>query len=275
MRRTDSFVTRIMKKTSLFALISSLRRDYNLSRKEAELLSNDFIYAYTQDNPANLLDGQIFYTAIHKDEPHGKPLSECRKVRIKLTLLSHDFINISSDERNRLLVYSLPYQALSQDALLTDEDLAFILNLSLRTVARIHKEFKASNLYIPTRGNFHLFGAGQTHKGEALKLFFSGKQISEIAFLLNHSAKSIERYIDDFAKVSEAYKKNFSTTKISKLTNISAKVVREYIEIYKKIDKQENQERLEFLKHRVELLEKKSEYRSNFYGKIKRKSETN
>jgi len=273
MRLLNNIYSRLKQKTYLFSLISSLTKNYNLSLKAAHLLAEEFIHAYTQDNPKNLLDGQLLYTAIHKDEPAGKPLSSCKKVKIKLTLLSHHFINMSPTQRTRELVYSLSYQALAQSALLSTEDLAFILNVSPRTIARIYKEYQEKGLYLPTRGNYHSFGAGQTHKGEALKLFFAGKQVSEIAFLLHHSIESIERYINDFAKVVVGIKNEFSIKKIAKITKITVKVIKEYVEIYERY--KEDEERMAFLTKRVELLEKKSEYGRSFYGKIKQKCEKN
>jgi len=269
-KKKNNCVNRIKQKTYLYALVSSLRSNYNMSLKEADLLSNDFIKAYTLDNPSNLIDGQLFYSAIHKDEPAGKPVAACQKKRIKLTLFCHEFILQSPTDKTRDLIYSMPWQALSQDTLLTDEDLAFILNISLRTVFRIYKEYKLRNLYIPTRGNFHSFGAGQSHKAEALKLFFQNKPISKIAFILNHAISSVERYIDDFARTFIGYyDEKYPIDKLSSITKIAKHIILQYIEIFNQY--KDHSDMLNFLRKRYYLLKKKKIFRRHFYAKIKTK----
>lgn len=269
LKRQNNSLNRIKQKTYLYAILSSLRKNYNLSLKECELLSNDFIRAYTSDNPDKLIDGQIFYSAVSKDEPSGKPISDCVKIRIKLTIISIDHATLSTTERCRALIYSLPWQALEQNALLTDEDLSFILNISPRTIFRIYKEYKLQKLYIPTRGNYHSFGAGQSHKSETLKLFFQGKLPNEIAFYLHHSLSSIERYIDDFSRVMNGIENNLSIEKLSAVTKLSKNVIRQYFAIYE--NNKNNDQILGFLRKRAAFSLKKNIFRSKSYAKIKTK----
>ncbi len=144
---------RLQEKSYSQCLASPLAQDYNLSPVEATTLSDDLIRERSQDNPSFLADGQMWYTALSKDEPAGKPLSRCQKVRVKLTLFSSDDLSVTEPEKRcEFLVHRLPWEAYEQGALLTVEDLVHLLITSERTISRILATYVKQDIFIPTRG---------------------------------------------------------------------------------------------------------------------------
>ena len=65
----------------------------------------------------------------------------------------------------RVRIQRLLDEALAQGAVATQEDLAQALHVSLRTIKR-DCAAQAQEVYLPTRGNLHGIGRGQTHKAQ-------------------------------------------------------------------------------------------------------------
>lgn len=121
---------------------------------------------------------------------------------------------------------------MEQQALLTQEDIAFLLNLSRASVKRLLADLKKEGHYIPTRGNYHDIGPGTSHKYEALRLYIKGLEPTDIALRLGHALNSIERYIEDFALVVCAALEDYSSLAIARFTGLSEKLVKEYLILF-------------------------------------------
>lgn len=226
--------SRLKFKNDDHTFMKNLHSRYSMSIAEAELLLSE-IKDLIKDTEY-LADGQEFFSAIDIEEPAGKPLKLCKTKRVKLTLRCPDDLEIRKNGGlNRYLatvISRVCWQALEQGALLTQEDLAFLLNASRANVKRIIASFKKQGDYIPTRGNYHDIGPGISHKYEAVRLYIKGVVPSDIAIRLGHSLNSIERYISDFSLVVSASLEDYNAIAISRFTGISEKVVREYLVLY-------------------------------------------
>ncbi len=225
---------RLIIKNDSHTMIQNLTTRYDLSIAEAEALDHEIRQTYI--NSSYLEDGQEFFTAIDINEPPGKPLKQCKTQRIKLTVRSKNDLEIRSKQGLRgyflTAISRLCWQALEQQCLLTQEDLAFLLNLSRASIKRFIKELKEKGDYIPTRGNYHDIGPGLSHKYQAVRFYIKGLEPSDIAMRLGHALHCIERYIDNFSLVVSASLEDYNAIAISRFTGISEKVVREYLVLY-------------------------------------------
>lgn len=233
-KEEKTLAARLMVKNDSHTLIQNLHSRYALSIAAAESLDKEIRILFKDS--AYLEDGQEFFTAIDIEEPPGKPLKLCKTKRIKLTVRSKSDLEIRAREGlngyYRNSISRLSWQALDQQALLTQEDLAFLLNLSRASVKRFIKHFRKDGDYIPTRGNYHDIGPGLSHKYEAVRLYIKGMETTDISQRLGHSLHSIERYINDFSLVISAALEDYNAIAISRFTGISERVVREYLVLY-------------------------------------------
>jgi len=233
MARKHFLSHRLKTKSQLFFLISRFCTHYSLSPAESELLSREILDEIAHGSPETLADGQIWYTAIHKDEPAGKPLSQCRKVRVKLTLQAPDDIEITDlRTRKAVVLHRLAWEALDQGAPVTVEDMARLLFTSEKSIRRLVAEYREKGICIPLRGYYKDIGPGTSHKAQAIRLFLKGYLPSKIAALLGHHIQSIERYLDDFCVVMMALEEGYSVPRICRQTKLSERLVREYQAIY-------------------------------------------
>lgn len=226
-------IKRLQEKSYLQGLVHHLNHNYDLSLVEAETLGNEILRERMDDSPSFLADGQLWYTAISCEEPAGKALAKCKKVRVKLTVHSPADLGVSEPDRRReMLVHRLSWEATEQGAALTIEDLARILITSEKTVRRIIKDYQAQGVFIPTRGHLKDIGPGTTHKSQAVRLFLKGLTVTEIAQRLAHHINSIERYLDDFCIVMMGIKDGYSVERIARNTRLSERLTREYVAIH-------------------------------------------
>jgi hypothetical protein len=226
---------RLHEKSYPQCLALRLSRDYALSPVEATTLSDELIRERSQDSPSFLADGQVWYTAVSKEEPAGKPLSRCQKVRARLTLFSPEDLSISEPEKRRqLLVHRLCWEAYEQGATLTVEDLAHLLITSQRTISRILANYAKQDVFIPTRGRVRDIGPGISHKAQAVHLYLKGFTPTEIATRLGHHLSCVERYLDDFCLVMMGLEDGYSPARIARNTRLGEKLVEEYVFLYQR-----------------------------------------
>jgi len=250
----STIVDRLKQRTEEFGLIQNLNSRYNLSLAAAEKLTEELTETYFNSND-RLNDGEQWYTAIDISEPPGKPLKDCKKKRIKLTINSLEDLEILNEKGLSHLrfekVARLSWQAYAQNALLTQEDIARILNMSVSGVKKIVSKHRKNGNLLPTRGNFHDIGPGVSHKYEAVKLFLRGMTLSEIAYRIHHSIWSVERYIKDFCTVFMAHSEKYTPERIAHMTKLSLKLVKEYIMLYNQFCNCDNREFLKLIEIRL------------------------
>jgi len=144
----------------------------------------------------------------------------------------------------RVRIQRLLGEALEQEGVATQEDLAQALQVSVRTIKRDCAALQAQGIYLPTRGNVRSIGRGQTHKAQIVGRWLEGETYDQIALHTHHSLSSIQRYVQTFVRVLELHRQGFAESQIALLVNKSQPLVREYLAVYAQHDTPACQERL-------------------------------
>jgi hypothetical protein len=237
--------SRLNSKSVKNAIINNIARDFNLTPILATAYFNQIKNYFTEHTDLDLSSGQMHYLAIDDREPAGKPVSLCRKISVRLTVHNPDEdlevykkSGLSGLRHHRLL--RITKEAIEQGALLSYEDIAFILTTSVITIKRDIASLRRAGKTIPSRGWRHDMGRGSSHKTQILDMYLSGYQFSEIERRTHHSETAVQRYIQDFAKIILLHHKRFSTGQIRIATGFSNRLIREYVKLYQKHKKGRN-----------------------------------
>jgi transcriptional regulator with XRE-family HTH domain len=198
-------------------------------------------------------EGQIFYSAVAYGEPAGRPIAQCRLVRIRLTLDAPEDLQhlqaggIPALRRARL--FRLALEAVEQGARLTQEDFVRLLGVDLRTVRRIIRAYRQEGVYIPTRGYSQDIGRGTSHKAIAVRMYLQYATYSQIERKTGDTAASLMRYLKDFSAVVQAIELGVPQSQLPVITGLSAPLVGECLSLYHQYQTPEYQGVLERIRH--------------------------
>jgi len=198
-----------------------------------------------------LRSGQIRYTCVRSDQGAGKAMKQCQFISCALTLIATEDHEIKggSQEIRRHKMMRVCEEAKEQGGLLTQEDLCSLLCCDVRTIRRDIRYLKEKcEIIVPTRGQQKDIGPTVSHKGIAIKHWLNGKEPQEVAWLIHHSLKAVERYIGHFARVIFLARQGFSKLQIAFTVGVSNATVNAYLELY------EHYKGSEGFGHRVEEL---------------------
>jgi Protein of unknown function (DUF1670) len=228
---------RLTSKTVKQSIILNISKDFNLTPLLAEAYFNQIKNYFLDHADVDISAGQFHYLAIDENEPAGKPIALCKKVSVKLTLHNpeEDIMVYKKSGLHGLRqhkILRITNEAIEQGAVLSYEDVAFILTSSVITIKRDMSFMRKKGVVIPSRGWRHEVGRGQTHKTQILDLYLSGYQFSDIERRTHHSEGAIKRYIQDFAKVVLLNKKGFSVDQIRIATGFSHRLIGEYLKLF-------------------------------------------
>jgi hypothetical protein len=213
-----------------------------LSKWEAEALVTSIEEVYFSDPElAPVRDGQLRYSCISSLEGPGKPLAQCRKVSVTLTLLCAedrkelrgfgDKGGMSAEVRQRRIV-RLVEETRNQGGLLTQEDLSEITMCDPRTIRRDINDLKKRGFVLPTRGQQQDIGPGLSHRGLAVSKWLEGKEPVEIARDIRHTVASVEGYLEKFKRVAWlSREKGFTAFEIAMTVGMSVVSVQTYLEL--------------------------------------------
>lgn len=202
----------------------------NCSRFEAEVISDkaEVVFAlggYAEDQ--TLQPGQMIWRAIRANEPAGKPLLSCEFIRIRLSVHSleedrevRQKFGLSAKRQQQIVRMCL--EARDQSALLTQEDLATLLDCDVKTIRNDIKTYQQqTGLLVQTRGTVCDIGPGITHREKVVEQFIQGVEAVEIARNLTHSLKAVERYITTFCRTVYTQSQMQNTLKTAMVVGIS------------------------------------------------------
>jgi len=216
---------------SQFAYV--LENHFEFSPKQAAAIvetANDVYQLQHYDPSVHVANNKIARTVISKKAKHGPKLEDLPKVQITLTksINKEDKQLFRIEDKaslRRVKILRMTEEALDQGGLLTQEDLADILEVS-------------------TRGTYQDIGPGVSHKSKIVKLFLEYNTYSDIQRKTRHSPAAIKRYITNFSQVLLATKNNLSIKETAHIVGISEKLTKEYVQLYLKYNTKENKERL-------------------------------
>ena len=194
---------------------------------------------YVYHRSSFLKQGQMIWHAVPVDEypKKGKSIAQTKLKPVVLDIISDSDLdaikNLSHPREVRLTkVERWTNQAYDQGALLSQLDLAVLLNIDVTTAGQYVREY--ASLYgrqLPTRGNIQLIGGGQTHKQPIIALHLKGYLVPTICQRTNHSRDAVERYIHDFESVRLLSTKFDDVDTISRIVRPSTSVVKQYLDL--------------------------------------------
>lgn len=188
---------------------------------------------YCEDT--TLQPGQMIWQSILSTEPAGKLLEKCKFKQIHLTI--HKIEEDSEtcrvygrSAKRAQQIMRITTEAMDQGVLLTQEDLATILDCDVKTIGRDIREYqKRHSIMIPTRGTKLDIGPGVTHREKAVELFIKGKDGVAIARELKHSLKAVERYIHTFCRVVHCQSELKDNLKTALVVGVTVALVNKYL----------------------------------------------
>ncbi|HUW10609.1 MAG TPA: DUF1670 domain-containing protein [Anaerolineae bacterium] len=237
----EQTASRLVEKTALHAIQIELQQGYALSPVEAQVLANRLQQLVDEQAGWARQPGQITYQAIAVEEPAGKPLRECRKVPVHLTLVAEPDAQVlvaeGPEALRRLRVHRITYEALLQGGALSQEDLACILALSLRTVKRIFAHFREHDQPLPSRGEIRDMGRGVSHKIPVIRRYLQDFSFSRISQELGrHGIGSMARYLRHFALVMILEDRGLTPAQMQSVIGISENLIQQYRALYCELD---------------------------------------
>jgi hypothetical protein len=184
---------------------------------------------------------QMLWVAVDQyDLPgHGKTLAQTAQKTIVIDLWTKEELDqlANGAKVTSLLpqrIARITKQALEQETVLIQTDLALMLGVSVATIRKAIDQWqKQHNEILPLRGTIHDMGMTFSHKRLIIELHLKGLFTSEIARISHHDPENVDRYIDDFERVLEFARENAPVYKIAFFTGMSERLVKEYLEIVK------------------------------------------
>lgn len=228
---------RLIEKSTLHAIQVELQQGYNLSPVEAMVLAQRLQQLVDEQTGWSRQQGQITYQAIGIEEPPGKPLSLCRKVPVHLTVMAEGDGQLWATEGpiavRRVRVHRLVYEALMQGGALSQEDLACLLGVSLKTIKRIFAWYREQDERLPSRGEIQDMGRGVSHKIPVIRKYVEDLSFSHISqHLGKHGIPSMVRYLRHFALVMVLDDRGLTVGQMQSVIGISENLIQEYRDLY-------------------------------------------
>ena len=247
---------RLTTKTTLHTIQSELQAGYALSPIEAQVLARRVQQLVDAQSGFSRQPGQITYQAVAIDEPPGKPLKECRKVPVHLTVVADEDVQVwvtkGPKVLRRLRTYRIVYEAPMQGGALSQEDVACILGVSRKTIQRIFAHFRRKGHLLPSRGEIRDIGRGVSHKIPVIRKYLRDLSFSRISRELgNHGISSMARYLHHFALVMILEDRGLNPAQMQSVVGISENLIGQYRALYTELNVPEHARTLERLKRTI------------------------
>lgn len=230
-------VSRLEPKTAQEAIIGRIAQDLRLTPFLARAYYEQMAEYFRVFAGLDLQDNQLAYCAVAADQPPGKPIADCTRVSVRLTL--HDPADFDStgpttvSDLRRRRIRRLCEEALDQGGLLTQEDLVLLLTTSQSTIKRDLRTLRQAGLWVPTRGQQCDIGPGVSHKVQTVLGYLRGEDFSQLSRRLGHGQDSMERYLKAFRQVALMTQEGLDPALIAKACRLSAALVAQYQALYR------------------------------------------
>jgi len=183
--------------------------------------------------------GKITLVAVAADEPAGKPIADCKKQAVCLTLHRGNVDDLSFHHGGpaafrQARILDLCQQALGQGALLTAEDLAYrVFFVTPRTISRdlIAVRKAHPDVLIPMRSTLRDIGPVLTHRVQIVKLALQGKTTSQICQIMHHSPEAVANYLSTFTRCAQLATSKMELSQIAFVLKRSSSLVRAYLDL--------------------------------------------
>jgi len=186
--------------------------------------------------------------AVSAEEPAGKPVADCQKQTVCLTLHRGPpddrlFYEQGPAAFRQARIPELCQEALSQGGLLTCEDLAFrVFFVSPRTITRDLTALREANrgVLIPLRSTVHDIGPVLTHRTEIVRLALEGKTTSQICRILRHSPQAVGNYLATFARCVQLAGRGMQAGQIAFLLRRGRGLIQKYLDLLAQCESDRN-----------------------------------
>lgn len=240
--RKRETLERLDSKTLDAEFLREIQHGLNCSPFEAEAVldvAKEVWLPFFDEQSVKAPPGKVTLVAVSADEPAGKPVVECQKQNVCITVHR-------GAEDNRLLyeqgpagfrqarIPELCQEALSQGGLLTREDLAYrVFFVSPRTITRDLNALRRADpqTVIPLRGTVHDIGPVLTHRTQIVRLALEGKTTSQICTIMRHSPQAVANYLSTFARCVQLARKEMQVGQIAFLLRRGKALVRQYLDL--------------------------------------------
>ena len=177
-------------------------------------------------------------------------------MNVHLTLMAeedrHVWAQEGAQDLRRLRVHRLVHEALLQGGVLSQEDLACLLGVSLKSVKRIFAYYRQRGQRLPSRGELRDIGPGVSHKIPIIRKYVQDLSFSRISRSLgNHGLGSMSRYLRHFALVMILQDRGLSRSQMRSVIGISENLIAQYQDLYAELNGPENSRVLERLRQTV------------------------
>lgn len=224
---------RLALKTPEAAFLNVLEQEFCFSPRVAGAVLNAARETLTGGAGA-LRPGQVRLIVARLDAPFGPPLAVSAKTEVTLTwdAGAEDMAVLAQEGREGLRrgrILRLLAEAVEQGGVLTQEDLAHVLQVDVRTIRRDICQLKAEGHTIDTRGPLKGVGRGQTHKVKIIALWLDRQGYDKIARWVHHSPQAIKRYVSAFLRMVLLQRAGRGVSEIAFLTQTSERLVQDYL----------------------------------------------
>ena len=242
-------INRLQTKTPQQRFMQMLQQEFQFAPKIAQVILEEAQASFAGQSSA-LKPGQMWVILAKREARPGRPLRETEKTQVTWTVdAGTEDLQVRQQHGQtglrRVRIQRLVLEAVEQGGVATQEDLAQVLNVSVRTIKRDCLVLQNEGLYLPTRGNLHGIGRGQTHKAQIIRHWLHGWTYDQIVWQTHHTATAIKRYIQAFVRVIELHQQGFSENQIGLLLQMGLALVQEYLAVYRQNDTPECRERLQ------------------------------
>lgn len=249
--RDREVIGRLDSKTLDAQFTNEIQHGLNCSPFESEAVLEvvkEVFFPFLAAESGEPAPGRITLVAVAADEPAGKPVADCKKQTVCLTLHRGKADDILFHQEGpagfrqaRLL--DLCQQALSQGALLTAEDLAYrVFFVTPRTISRDLKAVRKAHpgILIPMRSTLHDLGPVLTHRVQVIRLALQGKTTSQICQIMHHSPEAVANYLSTFARCAQLAAKGMEAGQIAFLLRRGVALIRAYLDLLTECQRDRN-----------------------------------
>jgi hypothetical protein len=247
--RNEQEIQRHEAKTSEQRFLQTLQREFHYAPKIAESILAEAQDCF-QGSPVGLKPGQMRVWLVRRKAASGQALQDTKKVEVTWTVDAglEDLATLRKSGMTglrKVRIQRLLDEALEQTALATQEDLARVLQTSVRTIKRDFAELHEQGLYLPSRGYLLGIGSGQSHKAQIIRRWLRGETYDQLSQNTHHCISSIQRYIRTFVQVVHLHQQGVPNIQIGLLLQIGAVLVQDYLDVYLHNAEAECRQRLE------------------------------
>lgn len=240
---------REVAKTSEGHLRTKLEQEFEFAPRIAQAIVEE-AQATLSSDPEAVSVGQTRVYLVRRDAGHGRALRATPTHPVSWTvdagaedqevLAKYGRVSLRQVRIQRLLS-----EATEQGALASQEDLARVLHVDVRTIKRDCKALQAQGIWLPLRGTMCGIGRGQSHKALIIRRWLQGETYDQLERSTKHSVVSIRRYIQTFLRVVELHQAGFANSEVAHLTQCGVALIDEYLAVYDACDDTVSRTRLD------------------------------